>query len=95
MIDIQEAIDVNQTPIDLTTAYEHLMEGSKNHLRAFVDALDSQLDYDYDEAQLLDQELFDAIIYIYWHIKKPRSPEGGGSRANDLSYEWIIRQSDG
>lgn len=65
MIDIQEAIDVNQTPVDITTAYEHLMEGSKNHLRAFVDALASQLDYDYDEAQLLDQELFDAIIYIY------------------------------
>ena len=65
MIDIQEAIDVNQTPIDLTTAYEHLKKKKKNHLRAFVDALDSQLDYDYDEAQLLDQELFDAIIYIY------------------------------
>lgn len=65
IIDIQEAIDVNQTPVSLKTAYEHLMEGSKNHLRAFVNALDSQFDYDYDEAQLLDQELFDAIIFIY------------------------------
>lgn len=64
MIDLQEALDVNQTPVDLMTAYEHLMEGSKNHLRAFVSALEA-LGFTYDEAQLIDQELFDAIVDVY------------------------------
>ncbi len=63
MIDIQEAIDVKRTPVALKTAYEHLMEGSKNHLRAFVAALEKE-GFIYDEAQLLDQELFDAILDI-------------------------------
>lgn len=59
MVDIQFAID-GTTHVDLKTAYQNLMEGSKNHLRAFVGALSAQgVTY---TPQFLSQELFDAII---------------------------------
>ena len=57
--DIQAAIDVT-IHIDLVVSYQNLMEGSKNHLRAFVNAL-AILGYDY-EPQYISQELFDAIM---------------------------------
>ncbi len=59
MIDIQEAIDVTEH-LDLINAYLHLLEGSKNHLRAFVGALESQ-GYTYVPV-LISQEYFDAIM---------------------------------
>ena len=59
MIDLQEAIDVT-THVDVVNAYQHLLEGSKNHLRAFVGALETQgVIY---TPLLLSQELFDAIM---------------------------------
>ena len=59
MIDIQEAIDVT-THVDVVNAYQHLLEGSKNHLRAFVGALETQgVIY---IPVLISQELFDAIM---------------------------------
>lgn len=59
MIDIQHAIDVT-THVDVVVAYENLLEGSKNHLRAYVGALATQgVDY---EPQFISQELFDAIM---------------------------------
>lgn len=59
MIDIQHAIDIT-THLDLITAYQHLLEGSKNHLRAYVGALETQgVTY---TPQLISQELFDAIM---------------------------------
>ena len=46
--------------VDLRTAYQNLMDGSKNHLRAFVAGLDAQgITY---APVLLSQELYDAII---------------------------------
>jgi len=61
MIDIQYAIDVT-SHIDLTTAYQHLLEGSKNHLRAYVGALAGQgVEY---TPQYISQELFDAIMSV-------------------------------
>ena len=59
MIDIQYAIDIT-TPVDLVVAYDHLLEGSKNHLRAYVGALATQgVSY---APQFISQELFDAIM---------------------------------
>ncbi|MBL0226663.1 MAG: DUF2202 domain-containing protein [Geobacteraceae bacterium] len=59
MVDIQHAIDVT-THLDIDTAYLSLLEGSKNHLRAYVKALASQgVTY---APQFLSQELYDAII---------------------------------
>lgn len=59
IVDIQDAIN-ETTHIDLRTAYEHLLEGSKSHLRAFVSDLEKQgVTY---ESELLSQELFDAIM---------------------------------
>ena len=61
MIDIQHAIEVT-LHIDLITAYQHLLEGSKNHLRAFVGALSGQgIEY---TPQYISQELFDAIMSV-------------------------------
>ena len=59
MVDIQHALDVTNH-IDVIVAYQNLLEGSKNHLRTYVNAL-SQQDFGY-EPQYISQELFDAII---------------------------------
>lgn len=59
MIDLQHAIDHTKR-VDLLTAYQNLLEGSKNHLRAFVAGLAAQgITY---TPQLISQELYDAII---------------------------------
>ena len=61
MVDIQHAID-GTTHTDLKTAYQNLMEGSKNHLRAFVAELSKQgVTY---TPQFISQELYNAIIGI-------------------------------
>lgn len=61
MVDIQHAIDVT-SQVDIVNAYQHLLEGSKNHLRAYVGALESQgVAY---TPQYLSQELFDAIMEL-------------------------------
>ena len=59
MVDIQHAIDITNH-IDVVVAYQNLLEGSKNHLRAYVNSLASQ-GFNY-EPQYIDQELFDAIM---------------------------------
>lgn len=59
MIDIMHAIDVTYH-VDVVNTYQHLLEGSKNHLRAYVKALASQ-EVMYSP-QFISQELFDAII---------------------------------
>ena len=59
LIDIQEAIDVTEH-LDLINAYLHLLEGSKNHLRAFVSALEAQ-GHTYVPV-IIPQEYFDAIM---------------------------------
>ncbi|NOR49491.1 MAG: DUF2202 domain-containing protein, partial [Desulfuromonadales bacterium] len=41
MVDIQHAIDVT-SHIDIITAYQNLLEGSKSHLRAYVGVLEKQ-----------------------------------------------------
>ena len=41
MVDIQHAIDVT-THLDVVNSYQNLLEGSQNHLRAYVKALASQ-----------------------------------------------------
>jgi len=59
MIDIQHAIDVT-THLDVDNAYLNLLEGSKNHLRAYVKALESQgVVY---APQFISQEFYEAII---------------------------------
>lgn len=61
IVDIQNAI-IETTHIDLQTAYEHLLEGSKNHLRSFVRNLEKQgIIY---EPALISQELFEAIMTL-------------------------------
>ena len=59
MVDIQHALDVT-THIDLRTAYQNLLEGSKNHLRSFVRALAAQgVTY---APQTISQELYNTIM---------------------------------
>ncbi|HWR89677.1 MAG TPA: DUF2202 domain-containing protein [Dissulfurispiraceae bacterium] len=61
MVDIQKAID-GTSRVDLRTAYQNLLEGSKNHLRAYVTELAAQgITY---APQFLSQDLYDAIIGI-------------------------------
>lgn len=59
MRDIQEAID-ETTHADLIIAYENLMAGSENHLRAFVSQIEL-LGVEY-VAQVLTQDEVDAIL---------------------------------
>jgi hypothetical protein len=59
MIDLQEAIDAADHP-DIARTYQNLMDGSKNHLRAFVSVIEAKgMDY---SAQYLDQHAVDAIL---------------------------------
>ena len=59
MLDIQYAIDVT-SHIDVVNSYEKLLEGSKNHRRAYVGALTTQgVSY---VPKYISQELFDAIM---------------------------------
>jgi hypothetical protein len=61
MVDIQHAIDIT-SHVDVVNSYEHLLEGSKNHLRAYVGALETQgVTY---VPKLISQELFDAIMEL-------------------------------
>lgn len=59
MVDIQKAIAATDQP-DVIQVYENLLRGSRNHLRAFVGAIEAQgVTY---TAQVLPQEIVDAII---------------------------------
>ncbi len=59
--DISNAI-LKTENLALKTTYESLLEGPKNHLRAFVDLLEKQgIEY---SPQYIDQALFDAILGI-------------------------------
>ena len=59
MIDIQQVLDAT-THLDLRTAYQSLLDGSKNHLRAFVAGLAAQgIIY---EPKFISKELYDSII---------------------------------
>ena len=60
--DIGEAILATEH-VDLVTAYEHLVEGSKNHLAAFCSTLEKQGEP--CESQVIDQALFEAIMDVY------------------------------
>lgn len=59
MVDIQHALD-ETTHLDLATAYQNLLEGSKNHLRAYVGSM-AALGIIY-QPQFISRELYDAII---------------------------------
>jgi len=59
--DLQLAIEATNN-LGLKITYQNLMEGSKNHLRAFVGQLRKQgLDY---SPQYIEQALFDAILEV-------------------------------
>lgn len=59
IVDIQHALDGTARK-DLATAYQNLLDGSKNHLRAFVKILRAQgVIY---APQFISRELYDAII---------------------------------
>jgi len=59
--DITAAIEETDN-LGLKTTYESLLEGSKNHLRAFVDLLEEQgIEY---TPQFIDQDVFDAILDV-------------------------------
>lgn len=61
IMDLVAAIKATNN-LSLKTTYENLLEGSKNHLRAFVGLLRNQgLDY---APQFIDQALFDAILGV-------------------------------
>lgn len=59
MIDLQHAIDASDNA-DIRNLYENLMQGSRNHLRAFVGRIED-LGIVY-EAQYLPQETVDSIV---------------------------------
>lgn len=59
MLDLQQAIDEAADQPGLTSSYENLLKGSRNHMRSFVSQIETQgVDY---EAQLLSQETADQI----------------------------------
>ena len=59
MVDIVEAI-AETDQADIIEVYENLLRGSRNHLRAFVDAIEAQgVPY---TAQVLPQDEVDAIV---------------------------------
>lgn len=59
MIDLQEAIDSSDHR-DIARVYQNLMDGSKNHLRAFVSVIETNgMDY---SAQYLSQGEVDEIL---------------------------------
>jgi len=59
MIDILDAIDRTDNR-DIKTVYQNLLEGSKLHLQAFVDVLESKgIEY---EPRLIDEDLYEDII---------------------------------
>lgn len=60
MEDIQHAIDVSDER-DVLTVYDNLMRASRNHLRAFVSAIETLTGDEY-QAQYLDQETVDEIL---------------------------------
>ena len=60
IIDIQNQVDALEGNEDIATVYKNLIEGSKNHLRAFVKNLASQ-GVDYSPLHL-SQDVYDAII---------------------------------
>jgi hypothetical protein len=61
IMDLVAAIKATNN-LSLKTTYENLLEGSKNHLRAFVGLLRKQgMDY---APQFIDQALFDAILGV-------------------------------
>ena len=55
IMDIAVAIEETDK-LDMQTTYQSLLEGSKNHLRSFVNLLGEY------EPQYIDQDLYDAII---------------------------------
>lgn len=60
--DLQEAIaeaKAGSNPADVILAYENLLCGSRNHLRAFVGQVEKYGDY---EAQVISQATVDAIV---------------------------------
>jgi hypothetical protein len=61
ILDLQQAIEGTDDAA-LRTTYQNLLEGSKNHLRAFVGQLRS-VGADY-EPQYIDALLFDAIVGV-------------------------------
>ncbi|WP_295541049.1 DUF2202 domain-containing protein [uncultured Thiohalocapsa sp.] len=61
ILDLLHAIEQTDQP-DLERTYDNLLEGSKNHLRAFVRELRA-LGLDY-EPQYIDPLLFDAIVGV-------------------------------
>jgi hypothetical protein len=56
---IEELVEVEHS--DIQRVYEQLLQGSENHLRAFVSNLERQTGETY-EPQVLDQATYDAII---------------------------------
>jgi len=61
ILDLMNAIKGTKN-LALKTTYQNLLEGSKNHLRAFVGLLKNQgIEYN---PQFISQELFDAILGV-------------------------------
>ncbi len=57
--DIKQMLSNTDKP-DLTSVYENLMKGSRNHLRSFCGLLETMgVTY---EAQYLDQKIVDSIL---------------------------------
>ena len=61
ILDLMNAIKGTKN-LALKTTYQNLIEGSKNHLRAFVGLLKNQgIEYN---PQFISQELFDAMLGV-------------------------------
>ncbi len=75
ILDLERAIE-ESTHADVTRAYENLMRGSRNHLRAFVRQLEN-LGVVY-EAVVMDQQALDAIVDSPVERGGPRGRGGKG-----------------
>lgn len=82
ILDLEEYIaQTNQE--DIAFVYNNLMEGSRNHLRAFVSTLESQSGETY-QPQFLDQDDFAAIM----NKAAERGERGNGGKGYGKGGNW-------
>ncbi len=72
ILDLEEAMAIEGTPTDVIQTYENLLEGSYNHLRAFVGQLG-----EYDARVLTQDEVDDILLGGSANLKGSAKPRRG------------------
>lgn len=90
--DLAEAL-AELPPSDVTTVFENLMKGSRNHLRAFVGQLDAN-SYPYEPTSLTDEEV-DAILSTPAENGPVGGAGQGGGKGLDASGNGSTDEAQG